>query len=380
MLFLNYCSFGVLIKNNIMKMKKQFNAATLLFLLFTLAGQLAAQDVKAKFGLNNKNGEVILEQVYDEVRPLDKEKLVYMYRKGDKTGLYNFYDSTLYPCEYDEVFLDHGQYIIRKGNLFGFTIHEKIQNTCKAKVVPPVYTSVRISWDEIYVEKNSLHGVLSKDYELKQLVPIIAKATLHSGFSGYFYSTPENNKMLLRYDEQKGNWYEVEIGRFAYEYSHPIDNHLRSKKLQPIIVDVDTATGSSMTVYDSKTLKMLTWLPPVPGRSYKFSYHGMLIQSFEKSGTITHVTWYDPYTGNAFFTYDTEEKETINFNSFAIDSNMVSIVQVKKERRNSIKYTSIGVMMDYKYHAYKEPHVNRRKLFRRGSSKKEWKWLWWSGR
>lgn len=357
-----------------MKIITYFNTAFVLLLLSTQTGQLSAQVVQAKFGLNDKNGNVILEQEYDEVSQPHKYWPVYIYRKGDKMGLYNFYDSTLYPCVYDEIRYDKRGYVIRQGNKYGFFVGDWMcfEKDCGASVITPQFDEVVFDDDFISVKKDGFYGLYSRGMNPCVLVPFIAENHIHSDYStGYYYQEGQTH-VHLRYDETNKLWNKVAIPDNTITYF-------------PLLVATNEIT-QAITIYHCKTLKQLSYFPPpASGITQQFNWSGMFVETSEKIIENTRFTWYNPYTGNAFFTRDIEEGDDlqcISMEQYGMPT-MGYLITIEKQKRRGQKFVDLGLVQNYSFLALKEPRVRRIHpplISIGGGSGDGWRWLWMGGR
>jgi hypothetical protein len=335
-----------------MKMRFTFFILTIFGISVNLSAQLITK-ANGKYGLLRKSGEVILEPIYDEVKPLEENWLVYSYRKGDKIGLYNFSDSIVYPCVYDEIKFDDLGYVIREGKFYGYVTSEYLHNKFSYKVVEPAFTYVDFSERNICLRKDSLYGLVTRNVNAEQLVPFQMEfPIINDEYLGFHYYKSNGQLVLLRLDKETKSWNKIEM------------QNKEPQTHKPFIVDVDRASAGDITIYDYETGKRISYFPHNDfSLEQHFSSSEMCVETYKRVGELTHVTMYDPYTGNAFYSTDLKKGEEIRC-EVGGDRNLseASQVCIIGSYALGIKYTYIGSLTGFTYSPYEVPQVQKMRL------------------
>lgn len=326
-------------KNNPGKEKKYIFKNLIMAALFIFNTAAMAQLItsnNAKYGLLDKAGNKILETECDEIKPLNEDPQIYLYKKNNKYGLYDFTTSKLYACEFDEVEYSVKSYKIRKGNSYGYIVCQYKGGKDLHCIVEPQYDDIQFSHYDICVKKDSFYGLISNTVQQEVLVPLEMEFPIEDTYNmGYVLRKKNGKNVYLRKDELSGKWMKIEM------------EGVKQERKGDFILDYAEG-GEKITFYENKTCKKLSeyffekrntlWLE----EEFNEEFMGMERKMKSKEGW--EISWFNPYTGAFFYQQKLSANERLVCEkNYAPRYTSYKEVKLLKGRKTSI----IAVMDNY---------------------------------
>lgn len=213
----------------------------------TLSGKdLITFSQDERWGLKDKNGNVIIEPVYKKLIRLGDSSWI-VQNKKNKFGLIANDGNVLVPLKYN-----HADRVVNKFAKFGNNNDYGIYDETGKIIVQPKYSQIDILYGQMFLTyKNYKYGIVGYD----------GKTILENEFDDIYM--PKPNVMRIQFE---GKWYELEQVNAA-TLTLPADakHNLATKEdldLRNIVVNTGVMSGYSVLTFSDYLIKVFSSISP----------------------------------------------------------------------------------------------------------------------
>lgn len=213
----------------------------------TLSGKdLITFSQDERWGLKDKNGNVIIEPVYKKLIRLGNSSWI-VQNKKNKFGLIANNGNVLVPLKYN-----HADRVVNKFAKFGNNNDYGIYDETGKIIVQPKYSQIDILYGQMFLTyKNYKYGIVGYD----------GKTILENEFDDIYM--PKPNVMRIQFE---GKWYELEQVNAA-TLTLPADakHNLATKEdldLRNIVVNTGVMSGYSVLTFSDYLIKVFSSISP----------------------------------------------------------------------------------------------------------------------
>lgn len=159
---------------------------------------------KGKFGLINKKGEWILNPIYDEILPLQKNGYRLVVNK-EKYGVIDSNNNIVYPAEYDYIdIVSNGFVLAKEGKMWQIDFSGKVTKPFMYEMSEEILFVSGYTEDEYPIYTNSDYA----KYEILGLYGILNTITGKPITPAKYYDVSILSKNIFEVqDKESGNWY-----------------------------------------------------------------------------------------------------------------------------------------------------------------------------
>lgn len=159
---------------------------------------------KGKFGLINKKGEWILNPIYDEILPLQKNGYRLVVNK-EKYGVIDSNNNIVYPTEYDYIdIVSNGFVLAKEGKMWQIDFSGKVTKPFMYEMSEEILFVSGYTEDEYPIYTNSDYA----KYEILGLYGILNTITGKPITPAKYYDVSILSKNIFEVqDKESGNWY-----------------------------------------------------------------------------------------------------------------------------------------------------------------------------
>lgn len=243
----------------------------------TISGKdLTTFSQNERWGLKDKNGDVIVEPVYKKLIRLGNSSWI-VQNKKNKFGLIANDGSVLVPLKYN-----HADRVVSKFAKFGNNNDYGIYDETGKIIVEPKYSKIDILYGQMFLTyKNYKYGIVGYD----------GKTILENEFDDIYM--PKPNVMRIQFE---GKWYELEQVNAA-TLTLPADakHNLATKEdldLRNIVVNTGVMSGYSVLTFSDYLIKVFSSISPAHEDTID---ELMLSQGADTVNILIKFTWIPKY-------------------------------------------------------------------------------------
>ena len=243
----------------------------------TISGKdLTTFSQNERWGLKDKNGDVIVEPVYKKLIRLGNSSWI-VQNKKNKFGLIANDGSVLVPLKYN-----HADRVVSKFAKFGNNNDYGIYDETGKIIVEPKYSKIDILYGQMFLTyKNYKYGIVGYG----------GKTILENEFDDIYM--PKPNVMRIQFE---GKWYELEQVNAA-TLTLPADakHNLATKEdldLRNIVVNTGVMSGYSVLTFSDYLIKVFSSISPAHEDTID---ELMLSQGADTVNILIKFTWIPKY-------------------------------------------------------------------------------------